>query len=69
MPQDRLAYYKKKDPVDIGRRYLLEKGGATAEEIAAIESQVQVQLAEAIEYAKSSPEPDLDKFLCELETY
>ena len=69
MPEERLAYYKSKDPVDIARQYLVEKGGASSEQIAAIESEVQRQLDEAIEYAKNSPEPDLEEFLSEMETY
>ena len=69
MPEERLAYYKSKDPVDIARQYLLEKGGACSEEVSAIESEVRSQLEEAIEYAKNSPEPDLEEFLSEVETY
>ena len=69
MPEERLAYYKSKDPVDIARQYLVEKGGASSEQIASIESEVQRQLDEAIEYAKNSPEPDLEEFLSEMETY
>lgn len=67
MPKDRLEYYKSKDPVDIGRKYLLEETKCTEQEAAAIEQQVQQAMEEAIEFAKNSPEPSVEKFLEEVE--
>jgi len=67
MPKDRLEYYKSKDPVDIGRKYLLEETKCTEQETAAIEQQVQQAMEEAIEFAKNSPEPSVEKFLEEVE--
>lgn len=67
MPKDRLEYYKSKDPVDIGRKYLLEETKCTEQEAAAIEQQVQQAMEEAIEFAKNSPEPSVEKFLKEVE--
>ncbi len=67
MPRDRLEYYKSKDPVDIGRKYLLEETKCTEQETAAIEQQVQQAMEEAIEFAKNSPEPSVEKFLEEVE--
>jgi len=67
MPRDRLEYYKSKDPVDIGRKYLLEKTKCTEQETAAIEQQVQQAMEEAIEFAKNSPEPSVERFLEEVE--
>jgi pyruvate dehydrogenase E1 component alpha subunit len=67
MPKDRLEYYKSKDPVDIGRKYLLEETKCTEQETAAIEQQVQQAIEEAIEFAKNSPEPSVEKFLEEVE--
>lgn len=67
MPKDRLEYYKSKDPVDIGRKYLLEETKCTEQEAAAIERQVQQAMEEAIEFAKNSPEPSVEKFLEEVE--
>ena len=34
MPKERLEYYKVKDPVKIGRKYLLEKGKCSEQELA-----------------------------------
>ena len=67
MPKDRLEYYKSKDPVDTGRKYLLEKTKCTEQETAAIEQQVLQAMEEAIEFAKNSPEPSVEKFLEEVE--
>jgi len=68
MPTDRLTYYKSKDPVKIGRQYLLEKGGAAEAEVARLEGEVEQDLEEAIEFAKASPEPDVEEFLNEVES-
>ncbi|MFB0552383.1 MAG: thiamine pyrophosphate-dependent dehydrogenase E1 component subunit alpha [Phycisphaerae bacterium] len=67
MPRDRLEYYKSKDPVALGRKYLLEKTKCTKQEAAAIEQQVQKAMEEAIEFAKNSPEPSVERFLEEVE--
>jgi TPP-dependent pyruvate/acetoin dehydrogenase alpha subunit len=67
MPKDRLEYYKSKDPVDIGRKYLLEETKCTEQETGAIEQQVQQAMEDAIEFAKNSPEPSVEKFLEEVE--
>ncbi len=67
MPKDKLEYYKSKDPVDIGRKYLLEETKCTEQEAAVIEQQVQQAMEEAIEFAKNSPEPSVEKFLKEVE--
>lgn len=67
MPKDRVEYYKAHDPVKMGRKYLLELGGCSEPEIAAIEEQVNLQMAQAVEFAKSSPQPSVQEFLKEVE--
>ena len=66
MPRERLAHYKAKDPLLIGRRYLLKEGGATEEEVAAIEAAVQAEMETAIAFAKDSPAPSVAAFLREV---
>jgi TPP-dependent pyruvate/acetoin dehydrogenase alpha subunit len=68
MPADRLAHYKARDPVDIGRRYLLERGGAAEADAAEIEAAAERALDEAVEFAKAGPEPSLEEFLREVES-
>ena len=67
MPKERLEYYKARDPVKLGREYLMELGNCSEQEIVAIEQQVRQQMEEAIEFAKSSPEPSVEEFLKEVE--
>jgi pyruvate dehydrogenase E1 component alpha subunit len=67
MPRDRLEYYKSKDPVDMGRKYLLQEAKCTEQEVTTIERQVQQAIEEAIEFAKNSPEPSVEQFLEEVE--
>jgi len=67
MPKERMEYYKARDPVRIGRKYLLEKGGCAEQDVEAVERQVNQRMQEAIEYAKNSPEPSVEQFLQEVE--
>jgi TPP-dependent pyruvate/acetoin dehydrogenase alpha subunit len=55
MPQDTLAYWKAKDPVDLLKNHLLELGGSEAE-IEEINAQVEKTIEEGVEYALQSPQ-------------
>ncbi|OHB65528.1 MAG: pyruvate dehydrogenase (acetyl-transferring) E1 component subunit alpha [Planctomycetes bacterium RBG_13_60_9] len=66
MPKERLEYYKAHDPVLIGRKYLREEGGVDEEQILAIEHEMDRQMEEAIEFARNSPHPSVEKFLEEV---
>jgi pyruvate dehydrogenase E1 component alpha subunit len=66
MPKERLEYYQARDPVKIGREYLLTQGKCSEEEIAVVEEQIRQAMKQAIEFAKNSPEPSVDKFLEEV---
>jgi len=67
MPKERLEYYMSKDPVKIGRKYLLEKGKCTQQQVEAIEHEIEKLTENAIEFAKNSPEPSVEQFLQEVE--
>ena len=69
MPEDRLAYYKSKDPVELGRKHLAEKGAVSEEEIREIEVSVESEIEEAIEFAKESPEMTVNDFFALTEMY
>ncbi len=69
MPEEKLKYFMSKDPVKLGRQYLVDKAGLSEEEIAAIESAVDRKMDEAIEFAKNSPEPSVEEFLEEVAWY
>lgn len=66
MPAERLEYYQAKDPVGLGRKYLLEQGGVGEREVAAMERKIDGQMEEAIEFAKESPHPSVAEFLEEV---
>jgi len=68
MPADRLEYYQSKDPLLLGRRYLLEKGGAPESEVQEIEAAVAAAIEAAVAFAQESPEPSVAAFLQEVET-
>lgn len=69
MPRDKLDHYLARDPLILARQHLVEQGGASEGEMAAIAAQVDEVLDEAVEFAKASPEPDVATFLQEVETY
>ena len=62
MPEDELAYYKERDPVDRARTALLEMGGAKAQEIAAIEAEIAAEFESAVEFSKASAEVTPEAF-------
>lgn len=66
MPKDKLEYYKSHDPVKIAREYLINRSGCTEQNIADIENGVEQMMTEAVEFAKSCPQPSVDGFLEEV---
>jgi pyruvate dehydrogenase E1 component alpha subunit len=66
MPADRVEYYRLRDPLVLGKKHLLEQGGATADEVAQIEAEVDSAMEAAIAFAQASPEPAVDTFLAEV---
>jgi TPP-dependent pyruvate/acetoin dehydrogenase alpha subunit len=67
MPKEKLERYKARDPVGIGRRYLIEQGHRSEEAIASIERQIEQQMEEAVTFASNSPHPSVEKFLEEVQ--
>jgi len=67
MPKERLEHYKTRDPVGIGRKYLLEQGRLSGQAILAIEQEVERHMEEAIAFATNSPHPSPEKFLEEVQ--
>jgi TPP-dependent pyruvate/acetoin dehydrogenase alpha subunit len=50
--------YRRQDPIPRFSRYLVEQELATQDEIAAIDAQIEREIAAAIEFARVSPAPD-----------
>ncbi|MBN1835171.1 MAG: thiamine pyrophosphate-dependent dehydrogenase E1 component subunit alpha [Spirochaetales bacterium] len=66
MPQEELEFYKsKKDPVALTRAALARE--VDEKQIAALERAVDQEMEEAVEFARRSPEPDVQEFLREVE--
>lgn len=50
--------YRKLDPIPRFRKYLLEKGEATTNELSIIDTEIKQEIADAVQYAKASRQPD-----------
>ena len=46
------------DPIEQVRRRIIDKGGASEDELKAIDKEIRAQVSEAAEFAQSAPEPD-----------
>lgn len=57
--RDEIDEWRQKCPIKRMRRALLEDGSFTEEELAAIESRAEADIQAALDYANSSPEPDV----------
>ena len=66
MPKERLEYYKARDPVGLGRKYLLEQGNLSEEALGSIEREVDRRMEEAVDFATNSPHPSVERFLEEV---
>jgi TPP-dependent pyruvate/acetoin dehydrogenase alpha subunit len=69
MPEDQKEYYRKIDPCRRGRQFLMELGGASEDEVAAIEAEVERTMDDAVAFARESPEADVQEFLQEISVY
>lgn len=55
--KDELAEWKKRDPVELLKKQLLEEHQVTEEELAGIEDSITGEVKEAVDFAKKSPFP------------
>jgi pyruvate dehydrogenase E1 component alpha subunit len=56
--KEEVEEWKKRDPVSIGRRRLLDEAGASEGEIKALEAKVKDEIEEAVRFAEESPVAD-----------
>jgi pyruvate dehydrogenase E1 component alpha subunit len=61
--KDEIEAWKRRDPVKLFRERLITEGVITDEEAAGVEEQASRTIAQAVEFAKSSAEPDPDTIL------
>ena len=62
MPEEKLAYYKARDPVDRARADLVEMAGVPAGLIAEIEAEVAAEFADAVAFSQASGEVTAAQF-------
>lgn len=62
MPDEKLAYYKERDPVDRARENLIELGKMTPENVKAIEEKIETEFAAAVVAAKEAGEVSVEEF-------
>ena len=62
MPEDRLAYYKARDPVDRARDCLREMADVSDDEIAAMQAEIDKEFEDAVAFATESGEVDVAAF-------
>lgn len=61
---DEKEFWGERDPITRFAHYLVEHNLATAEELKAIETQVQEGIDAAVKFAEESPEPDPQELYC-----
>ena len=62
MPEDKLTYYKDRDPVDRARDNLIKMGKMSAEEVRALEEEIETEFADAVVAAKNAGEVSVEEF-------
>ena len=62
MPEDKLAYYKERDPVDRARDNFISMGKADAAEVEAIEADIKAEFEAAVDAAKAAGEVTVEEF-------
>ena len=68
MPEKELAKWKARDPLDITLKYLTSNG-IGKDIIEKMNNEIELEVESAVNYAKNSPEPDVKKFLKDIELY
>lgn len=59
-PKEEQAAWMEKDPIPRFAKFMVENGVLTADELAAIDAQVEKEIADAVEFANAQPEPTLE---------
>ena len=64
--REEVERWRQQDPIERVKRAIMEQGAMTAEEISQLEQQIEAQVDEAVEFAKSSPEPTPDQLMTDI---
>jgi pyruvate dehydrogenase E1 component alpha subunit len=63
MPREKVEYFRKNDPLLIGKKYLKEIAALNDKQITGIEESVHLEVRHAIEYAKNCSEMSKEEFI------
>jgi acetoin:2,6-dichlorophenolindophenol oxidoreductase subunit alpha len=66
MPKDVMEQYKQRDPIGIGRQYLLEQAGMSEVDVDELEQKITRQVDDAATFATNSPQPSVEEYLEEV---
>lgn len=69
MPEATKERYRQMDPCMRGRQFLLELGGASSDEVAALEVEIERLMDDAVAFARQSPETSVPEFLHQISAY
>jgi pyruvate dehydrogenase E1 component alpha subunit len=63
---EEVKQWQENDPIGIFNKYLLEKKAATRKALDEIEARVEEEVAKAVEFAETSPEPALEELFTDI---
>ena len=66
--KDEVEQWKKRDPIAMFRKRVVEEGKITAVELDAIDAAIAKEMEQAVEFARQSPEPDIEAALQDIFT-
>jgi pyruvate dehydrogenase E1 component alpha subunit len=63
---EEVKHWQENDPIGIFSKYLLEKKTATKKALDEIEARVEEEVAKAVEFAETSPEPEMEELFSDI---
>jgi pyruvate dehydrogenase E1 component alpha subunit len=66
--KDEVEQWKKRDPIAMFRKRVVEEGKITAAELDALDAAIAKEMEQAVEFARESPEPELEAALRDIFT-
>jgi pyruvate dehydrogenase E1 component alpha subunit len=64
--KEEVERWRQQDPIERVKRAALERGVLSEAEVADLERRVEAQIDEAVEFAKTSPEPTPDQLMTDI---
>jgi TPP-dependent pyruvate/acetoin dehydrogenase alpha subunit len=64
--KEEVERWRQQDPIERVKQVIVAQGAMSAEEIAELEQRIEAQVDEAVEFAKSSPDPTPDQLMTDI---